>query len=45
MFAGPNGSGNITLKDVLPNELPGFYLNPDEIERDIRSTGVLDFSQ
>lgn len=45
MFAGPNGSGKSTLKDYLPAALLGFYLNPDEIEQDIRSRGFLDFSQ
>jgi predicted ABC-type ATPase len=36
MFAGPNGSGKSTLKTVLPPELLGVYLNPDEIESQIR---------
>ncbi len=42
MFAGPNGSGKSTLKSVLPNELLGVYLNPDEIEQEIRRRGFLD---
>ena len=41
MFAGPNGSGKSTLKKVLPVELLGVYLNPDDIEKDIRSRGFL----
>ena len=41
MFAGPNGSGKSTLKTVLPNELLGVYVNPDEIEAKIRSHGFL----
>ena len=41
MFAGPNGSGKSTLKSVLPAELLGIYLNPDEMERDIRARGFL----
>ncbi len=45
MFAGPNGSGKSTLKSYLPNELLGVYLNPDEIEKEIREQGFLDFSQ
>lgn len=45
MFAGPNGSGKSTLKSVLPPELLGVYLNPDEIEQGIREQGFLDFSQ
>ena len=42
MFAGPNGSGKSTLKAVLPEELLGVYLNPDEIEDAILRTGLLD---
>lgn len=44
MFAGPNGSGKSTLKSVLPKELLGVYLNPDEIEQEIRRQGFLDFA-
>ena len=43
VFAGPNGSGKSILKSYLPSELLGAYLNPDEIEADIRRTGGLDF--
>lgn len=42
MFAGPNGSGKSTLKTVLPQELLGVYVNPDEIEAAIRRRGFLD---
>jgi predicted ABC-type ATPase len=45
MFAGPNGSGKSTLKSVLPEVLLGVYLNPDEIEQEIRQQGVLDVNQ
>jgi len=41
MFAGPNGSGKSTLKAVLPKVLLGVYLNPDEIEQEIRRDGFL----
>ena len=41
MFAGPNGSGKSALKSVLPPELLGVYLNPDEIEAQIRRDGWL----
>ncbi len=41
MFAGPNGSGKSTLKSVLRRELLGVYLNPDEMEREMRSQGFL----
>jgi predicted ABC-type ATPase len=44
MFAGPNGSGKSTLKSYLPGELLGIYLNPDEIEQEIRRRGYLDFA-
>lgn len=42
MFAGPNGSGKSTLKTVLPAKLLGVYLNPDEMEREMRTNGCLD---
>jgi predicted ABC-type ATPase len=45
MFAGPNGSGKSTLKSYLPPELLGLYLNPDEVEKEIRERGFLDFSE
>lgn len=44
MFAGPNGSGKSTLKSVLPPALIGVYLNPDELEQEIRERGFLDFA-
>ena len=44
MFAGPNGSGKSTLKSVLPKELVGIYLNPDEIEDQIRRESFLDLA-
>lgn len=44
MFAGPNGSGKSTLKTYLSASLLGVYLNPDEIEAQIRRDGFLDFS-
>jgi predicted ABC-type ATPase len=44
MFAGPNGSGKSLLKSYLPEELLGVYLNPDEIEQEIKKQGFLDFA-
>jgi len=44
MFAGPNGSGKSTIKEVIEPQLLGVYINPDEIEKDIRRFGFLDFS-
>ena len=37
MFAGPNGSGKSTIKDVINKELLGIYINPDDIEKNIRA--------
>jgi predicted ABC-type ATPase len=42
MFAGPNGSGKSTIKSVIRSELLGVYINPDEIEKDIRNSDFLD---
>ena len=42
MFAGPNGSGKSVLKSHLPPSLLGVYLNPDEIEMQMRVDGELD---
>lgn len=44
MFAGPNGSGKSTMKEVIPQELLGVYVNPDEIEKAWRQSGCIDFS-
>jgi predicted ABC-type ATPase len=45
MFAGPNGSGKTTLKSYLQDINFGRYVNPDEIEREVRDSGVLDLRQ
>lgn len=42
MFAGPNGSGKSTIKSVINPELLGVYINPDEIEIDVRNNQFLD---
>lgn len=42
MFAGPNGSGKSTIKAVVSAKLLGHYLNPDEIEKEIKANGFLD---
>ena len=44
MFAGPNGSGKSTIKSVISPALCGIYINPDEIEAEIRQRGYLDLS-
>jgi len=41
IFAGPNGSGKSTLKSVLKREWLGIYINPDDIELNIRSNSIL----
>lgn len=43
VFAGPNGSGKSTIKSVIEKELLGVYINPDEIEAEIKSLEFLDF--
>lgn len=42
MFAGPNGSGKSTIKSVIRPELLGVYINPDDIEDELRVQGFLD---
>lgn len=47
MFAGPNGSGKSTLKlqiedKISDHQLFRNYINPDEIEANIRNTQILD---
>ena len=44
MFAGPNGSGKSTIQSVIAPNLLGIYINPDDIEKEIRQFGFLDFS-
>ena len=41
MFAGPNGSGKSTIKDTLPLQWLGVYVNADEMEKSIRAHGFL----
>lgn len=37
MFAGPNGSGKSTIKNQVPQELWGHYINPDDLEAHIKA--------
>lgn len=39
MFAGPNGSGKSSIQAVIGRELLGVYINPDDIEKEIRERG------
>jgi len=41
IFAGPNGSGKSTIKAMIPENLLGVYVNPDEIQKDIEHRGFL----
>jgi predicted ABC-type ATPase len=41
MFAGPNGSGKSTFKSIIRPELLGIFINPDEIEKEIRDYDFL----
>jgi predicted ABC-type ATPase len=41
MFAGPNGSGKSTFKSIIRPELLGIFINPDEIEKQIRDYDYL----
>jgi predicted ABC-type ATPase len=45
MFAGPNGSGKSTIKSKLKLEWLGVYVNPDEIEAQIKRLTLIDFKQ
>jgi predicted ABC-type ATPase len=42
IIAGPNGSGKSTLKSVLRPELLGVYINPDDIEQEIKDFDFVD---
>jgi ABC-type branched-subunit amino acid transport system ATPase component len=44
MFAGPNGSGKSTVKNGLPSNLFGNYINPDDLEKTMREDGVIDLA-
>ena len=48
MFAGPNGSGKSTIKEKISAIDPqwlGVYINPDEIQKSVKETGQLDFTE
>ena len=47
MFAGPNGSGKTTILKKLQDKNAfsfGVYVNADDMERNLRSSNVLDFA-
>ena len=41
-IVGPNGSGKSTFKSIIRPELLGIFINPDEIEQQIRNYDFLD---
>jgi len=45
MFAGPNGSGKSTLKSVISDDLLGIYINPDEIEKEVKQFDFLNLKR
>lgn len=45
MFAGPNGSGKSTFKSIIRPELLGIFINPDDIEKQIRDYDFLDLER
>ena len=47
IFAGPNGSGKTTIFKGILNEEDiqlGVYVNADDIEKDLRETSSISFS-
>lgn len=44
IFAGPNGSGKSTIKEIINKELLGIYINPDEIEKEIKEYDFIEFT-
>lgn len=45
IFAGPNGSGKSTITSVISQELLGIYINPDEMEKEMKENGHLDLKK
>lgn len=44
VFGGPNGSGKSTIKNDLPAEWLGVYINADDMEKFVREHGFLPLS-
>jgi len=42
IFALPNGSGKSTDKTFIPERLLGHYLNPEEIEKEVKNNDYFD---
>lgn len=45
IFAGPNGSGKSTIKDMLPPQWLGVYVNADDIEAGLKQQGRIDLEE
>jgi predicted ABC-type ATPase len=45
LFAGPNGSGKSSLQTVLKRDLLGDIVNPDELEKELKSKLSIDLSE
>ena len=45
LFAGPNGSGKSSLQTVIKPELLGDVINPDELEKELKSNRYVSMSQ
>lgn len=45
IFAGPNGSGKSTIKDILPPQWLGVYVNADDIETGLKLQGRIDLGE
>ncbi len=45
VFGGPNGSGKTTIIDLIKSSFDvGFYINADDIEKEVSSSGKFDLS-
>lgn len=45
IFAGPNGSGKSTIKEMLPPQWLGVYVNADELETRLKRDGGIDLGE
>lgn len=45
VFGGPNGSGKTTIIGLIKSSFDvGFYINADDIEKEVSSSGKFDLS-
>ena len=45
LFGGPNGSGKTTIKSVISHRLLNIFIDPDQIEKEMRETAALNLQQ